>query len=178
MQTLEPEIAATFRAGSLTALGRVAEQYQASLYRLGWRMFANRHAAEDFVQDALLHAFAKRHRYDPRRPFAPWFYKVALNLARQKLRRRREYPAGDGLPETPMEPRADTDLERGEEQERVRRALAAVPATFREGLALRFETDMPLHEMARVMGLPMGTVKSRLNRGLKLFAKAYRATGG
>lgn len=109
---------------------------------------------------------------------APWLFTVAVNLGRERLRRRREWPQGDQLPEGVQEPDGEKSLLRAERKRMVQQALGRVPALFRECLALRYEADLSLQELAQALSLPLGTVKSRLSRGLAAFAKQYRLLGG
>jgi RNA polymerase sigma-70 factor (ECF subfamily) len=178
MDSLDPGTRGRFQNGDLQALGQIVERFQASLYRMGLRLFRQPADALDFTQDVCLRAYEKRARYDSSRPFEPWFYKLALNLAREKFRRRRELPAGDELPEPSHWGRAHEVLEVEERDRLVGTALQRVRPKYREVLALRFSEEHPLHEIAQVLGISLGTVKSRLSRGLKAFHQAYLAVGG
>ncbi|MBN1595219.1 sigma-70 family RNA polymerase sigma factor [candidate division FCPU426 bacterium] len=173
MTTLGPDMAARFKAGDLAALRQVVEAYQHRLFGMGMKLFGKRDEAADFCQDAFLRAFEKRKTYDAARPFEPWFFKVALNVGRAKMRRRREIPMGDDLPEGKVDARGEEDLLQEESRHRVRQALARVKPKYRESLLLRFDGDLSLKEIAKALGISEGTVKSRLNRGLRAFQKAY-----
>ncbi len=178
MSSLDPALRDRFRAGDLEALGEIVERFQASLFHMGLRIFRQPADAKDFVQDVCLRAFERRIRYDAGRPFEPWFYKLAMNVAREKFRRRREFPAGDELPDPPRPPRVEAELVAEERDRRVAGALQQVKPKYREVLALRFSEDLALAEIAQAMDLSLGTVKSRLSRGLKAFHQAYLALGG
>jgi RNA polymerase sigma-70 factor (ECF subfamily) len=141
---------------------------------MGWRLFGRMEEAKDFAQDVFIRVYERRKQYDPSRPFQPWFYKVAMNLGREHMRRYREYPAGEDLPEGSVAPEVETKIAREEEQQHVRRTLGTLSPKVREILALRFESEMSLQEMADVLSVPLGTVKSRLSRGLEAFHEAFR----
>ncbi|MEW6517104.1 MAG: sigma-70 family RNA polymerase sigma factor [candidate division FCPU426 bacterium] len=170
--------AGQFRDGDTEAFRRVIQAYQGRLIRLGLRMFGLQAEAEDFAQEALVRVYEKRRHYDARRPLAPWLFTVAVNLGRERLRRRREWPQGDDLPEGVQEPDGEQALLRAERRQLVWRALSLVPDPYRECLALRYEADLSLKDLARALGLPLGTVKSRLSRGLEYFQRQYHLLGG
>jgi RNA polymerase sigma-70 factor, ECF subfamily len=178
MLALEAEVRNRFREGDVDALGLIVERYQGTLYRLGLRLLGRSEEAKDLAQDAFLRAFERRETYDCQRPFEPWIYRVAVNLARERLRRKREFLAGDELPEQATEPVADKELLRQERRRLVITALQRLGAKYREVLGLRFESDFSLAEIADTLGISLGTVKSRLSRGLQAFHKAYVAVGG
>ena len=94
------------------------------------------------------------------------------------MRRQREFPAGRALPEKSVEPRAEVDAIAREERLLVQQALKNIKPRYRESLVLRFEADLSLENMAKSLGVPLGTVKSRLRRGLWAFQKAYQKLGG
>lgn len=174
----EVQWAEQFREGDAEAFRRLIQDYQGRLLRLGMRLFGQRAEAEDFAQEALVRIYEKRGYYDAQRPLAPWLFTVAVNLGRERLRRRREWPRGDQLPEGVQEPDGEKSLLRAERKHLVQQALNRVPAPFRECLALRYEADLSLQDLARVLRLPVGTVKSRLSRGLAIFQRQYRFLGG
>jgi len=177
MTTLDSDIAVRFHAGDLTAFEQIVHQFQQRMFRLGWRLMGRREAALDFAQDAFLHAWEKRAMYDPKRPFDFWFYRLAMNLGRDRLRRQRREVLAD-VPEASVEPVADKELHAREQEARVRTALDRVREPYRECLALRYHGEMSLEEIGRVLGLSLGTVKSRLHRGLKAFQTEYEILKG
>jgi RNA polymerase sigma-70 factor (ECF subfamily) len=114
-------------------------------------------------------------RYDARRQFDPWLFSVARNLAIDYLRQRRgvSLDAPDDSGAAPVERLVAGEqdpLERVLEYERgaiLAAAIAELPVIYREVLALRFEEEMKLEEIAIVIGVPLSTVKSRLLRSLE-----------
>jgi RNA polymerase sigma-70 factor, ECF subfamily len=178
MDRPEAEWAEQFRDGDSEAFRKLIQTFQARLLRLGLRLFGQRAEAEDFAQEALVRVYEKRRHYDARRPLAPWLFTVSVNVGRERLRRRREWPLGDQMPEGVQEPDGEKSLLRAERKQLVQQALSRVPAPFRECLALRYEGDLSLQDLARALRLPLGTVKSRLSRGLAAFQRQYRLLGG
>lgn len=178
MSSIGPETLVRFQAGDIEAFRMIIEHYQEKIFRLGLRLFGQTDEAADFAQDTFLRIFEQRGRYDPKRPFENWFFRVAINLGRDQLRRRREIPTGNEPLELAIEPQAEPEMLKRERNLRVQQALQKVKPKYREGLALRFELDLNLQEMAQIQGISLGTVKSRMSRGLKAFHKAYQALGG
>jgi RNA polymerase sigma-70 factor (ECF subfamily) len=116
------------------------------------------------------------HQYDGRHEFSTWLYAVARNLTIDYLRKK--HPVSlDGLMDDeerePLEP-ADTRplawevLQQHEQAERIGAALGRIPAEYRETVMLRFQEELALEEIATITGAPLGTVKSRLYRGLNM----------
>jgi RNA polymerase sigma-70 factor (ECF subfamily) len=163
------------RQGDLDALAAVMAQYQHRLYRFLMRLAQDPALAEDLFQQTWLRVMEKIDRYDPRHPFAPWLFSVARNLAIDTLRKRR-LGSLDAVEDSGVAPierlvAAERDpLEQLLEFERgatLAAAIAELPVIHREVLALRFEEEMKLEQIAEVIGVPLSTVKSRLLRALE-----------
>ena len=173
MGDIDPEIPKRFHDGDLEALHVIVKHYQGSVFGIGLKLLGSVDDAKDYSQDVFVHAYEKRQKYDPGRPFEPWFYKLALNLGRQRLRKRREIPKSDAMPEEIVTETAERGVVENERKDRVRHALQKLKPKYRECLALRFESDMQLHEIAQTLGISLGAVKTRLRRGLMAFKEVY-----
>ncbi len=178
MVPLEPEIRSRFQEGDLDALRVIIERFQGSLYRLGLRVLGESEAARDLAQDVFVRVYERRRQYRPDLPFEPWLYRVAVNLARSGQRRRRERAAGDDLPEVGVPAVAEDRMLADERRARVHSALERLQPIHREVLGLRFESEFSLAQIGEVLGLSLGTVKSRLHRGLQAFHTVYQSLGG
>jgi RNA polymerase sigma-70 factor (ECF subfamily) len=165
-------------------LDQLIEQYQHRLLRYLVYLSGNRELAEDLFQETWIRVLERGHLYDGRREFSTWLYTVARNLTIDYLRKKNPVSL-DGLMEdeehAPMEPTDPRPMawevvEQHEQAERVSAALVSIPAEYRETLVLRFQDGLALDEIATVTGAPLGTVKSRLYRGLDmLMARLGRA---
>jgi RNA polymerase sigma-70 factor (ECF subfamily) len=162
------------RAG---AFERLVAVYQDRLYGLAYRLTLRKDEAEEVAQDALLRAHrALFERYGAEQvrtlSLRAWLFSITVNVARNRLRRRRATVSLDEVPESAID-RSDglpgpLELaELGELQARLRRELARLPHQQREALALRFMEDLPYAEAAALLGRPVGTVKSDVHRGLR-----------
>ena len=179
VNTMESEasaIARGLRRHDPDLLDRLIEQYQHRLLRYLIYLSGNRELAEDLFQETWIRVLERGHQYDGKHEFSTWLYAVARNLTVDYLRKK--HPVSlDGLMENeehaPLEP-ADTRpmawevLLQHEQAERVSAALVSIPAEYRETVVLRFQEGLALDEIAMVTGAPLGTVKSRLYRGLNM----------
>ncbi len=163
------------RGGDVEAVAALMERYQHRLYRYLLRIARQPETAEDLFQQTWLRVMERIRKYDPRHSFEAWLFALAHNLAIDHLRRYRPesldepLPSGDSRAEL-IEGSAPGALEQLLANERagwLADSVAALPMVFREVLTLRFEEEMKLEEMAAVLGLPLGTVKTRLHRALK-----------
>ena len=129
--------------------------------------------AEDLLQDTLVKVYTHKHSYREIARFSTWIYTIAGNLARTELRKRRRRATfsistlGLGgrdleLPSTDYTP---TKLHDGAQtEEAIRRALAKLPLHFRTVVILRDVQELSYDEISKIMKIPLGTVKSRVNR--------------
>ena len=176
MDTEASVIARGLRRRDPDLLDRLIEQYQHRLLRYLICLAGNRDLAEDLFQETWIRVLERGHQYDGRREFSTWLYAVARNLTIDYLRRRN--PASlDALMENeehaPFEPAAAGPaawevVQQHEQAERIDAALVGIPAEYREAVVLRFQEGMALQEIAQVTGAGLGTVKSRLYRGLDM----------
>ena len=176
MESEAGAIARGLRRRDPQLLGRLIEQYQHRLLRYLVYLAGTRELAEDLFQETWIRVLERGHQYDGRHEFITWLYAVARNLTIDYLRKQRPVSL-DGLMEdegnAPAEP-ADTRplawevVAQHEQAERISTALLGIPVDYRETVLLRFQEGLALEEIATVTGAPVGTVKSRLYRGLNL----------
>lgn len=174
---IDREIAQRFHDGDREALEVIVTACQRPLFGIGLKMLGGVHDAKDFVQDVVIQIYKKRSRYNPELPFEPWLYKVAINLARQRLRNRKEFPGSDSMPAGIVEETPRHQLVELEQSQTVHEILQHLKPKYRECLVLRFEMDMTLQKIAATLDLPLGTVKTRLRRGLMAFRELWVKTG-
>ena len=177
MESEASVIARGLRRRDPDLLDRLIEQYQHRLLRYLVYLTRNRELAEDLFQETWIRVLERGHRYDGKHEFGTWLYAVARNLTIDYLRKKN--PASlDGLMEqdedyASLEPRdvrplALEVLAQRQQLERISEALIKIPAEYREAIVLRFQEELTLEEIAMVTGARLGTVKSRLYRGLNL----------
>jgi RNA polymerase sigma-70 factor, ECF subfamily len=148
------------RAAFAALFARFAPRLKAYLLRLG----LDHATAEEQAQEVLLIVWHKAAQFDPARATAAaWIFTIARNLRIDAARRaQRVPPAPDPVDEPAPEPSADAILAAEDRGSRVRAALAALPAEQADVVRLAFFDDRPHAAIERALGIPLGTVKSRL----------------
>ena len=158
----------------------LVERYQGRAYGLALRVMRDEEQARDVVQEAFLKIYRSLDRFEGRSSFYTWFYRVVMNLCIDAKRRQPpgrmvewdeghalEAPVGTGLDAVdPARQQASGpagDLERAELREAVRRAIEALPDDARQTLLLREVDGLGYSEIAKSLGIPKGTVMSRLH---------------
>jgi RNA polymerase sigma-70 factor (ECF subfamily) len=159
----EADLVARARGGDRAAFGVLVERYAGVARRVARVVLGDPDDADDAAQDALLSALVKLDQYDPRRPFGPWLLRIVANAATDRRRRRRvrrTESLDPGLVAGGTRP--DVAAERRALSERLRRALAELPERRRVAVVL-FDVEGYSHaEIAAVLGIPEGTVRSEV----------------
>ena len=158
--------------GDRETLGSLLDVHGEDLMRYLYALTGDRHLAEDIFQDTWVRVMEKARSVDPRKDFAPWLFRIARNRALDLLRSKKSRHT-QSMEDSSTPAWFSGDPADFLEQERVRAALARLPVKHREILGLRFYLDKSYDEMAALLRLPMGTVKSRLKRALDRLARAF-----
>jgi RNA polymerase sigma-70 factor, ECF subfamily len=159
-------------------------RWQPPILRLCLRMLGDRHRAEDLAQETFTRVFTQRKKYQRRSKFSTWLWRIALNLCYDALRAPERREAACSEPEDEMGdltlvssgPVPDDDAVRAEEDQLVRQALASLPETYRTILILRHYEDLKFREIAEILGIPQGTVKSRMAEALSQLSRRLDVT--
>jgi RNA polymerase sigma factor (sigma-70 family) len=158
--------------------------YQGLVYAVALRTTGHRADAEDLAAEALLRAYRSLADHDrawlesltPR----PWLLTIVVNTRRNQVRDAARRPRTDGaaLPEEPVAgPSVEERAEQAEVTEHLAALLARLPENQRTAVVLRHVTDLPLTEVAEVLGCPVGTAKSHVSRGLARLRTLIDETG-
>jgi RNA polymerase sigma-70 factor, ECF subfamily len=162
--------------GSEAAFATLVDRYRGRVINLVCRFISDRDRAQEIAQEVFLRVFVHRERYRPSGKFSTWMYTIAVNLAKNEIRRRvrsRGVVSLDNLLETTGDssrfvadhgPRPDRRLRQREIQEWVERAMSELPEKYREVIILRDVQQLSYEEIEEVLGIPGGTVRSRINR--------------
>ncbi len=165
-----------FLSGDADAFTDIVREWETRIFNLAWRYLGNREDAQDVVQDTFLSVF--RSAKDLRDPdsFRTWIYRIALNQCRSRWRRGRSVPSLESLQEESengeiriASPKA-ADRDPGaalETRDLIRKALLGLNEQHRSAIILKEYLGLSLEEVARVMGCPLSTAKSRLYHGLR-----------
>ena len=173
---VEAEVA-QLRRGDLDALSALLARYQNRLYRYLLRLVREPATAEDIFQQTWLRVAEKIHKFDARWSFDAWLFTVARNLAFDHLRRTAPESLDEPVSDNPSSNSRFAELRSTElpaieailaheRTQRLSAALGDLQVIYREVLTLRFEEEMKLDEISRVLNVPLSTVKTRLTRGL------------
>ena len=157
----EPALVKAAQRGSAEAFAELFRRHWPRAHRAAWLVVHDATAAEDVAQEAFLAAVRALDRFDRRRPFGPWLHRIVVNRAIDYARARelRREVADAGIEPAAID-RADAP---GED---VLVALAALPPDQRAVIVMRHLLGFTPGEIASALGLPRGTVNSRLRRGL------------
>lgn len=169
MQTDE-DLARSLQRGNQMALARLVERHHSLLLGFLYRMTGgDRALAEDLVQESFVRVLRGITYYQYPRPFKPWLYTVATHLARDYYKQaemRHTLSMSDDVPELETDA-PETLLLLDSEARQVAAAITRLPDHQREVLILRYYQELSLLEIAEIVDVPVGTVKSRLSLGLK-----------
>ncbi len=173
----EAELVTRARTGDAAAQTELAERHRQAMFFLALQLMGNRDDAMDVAQEALLRFFKTLHRFDCRRPVRPWLFQIVRNRVvdlyrRNRVRRHDSLDATDPeghaaieLIDTTVDP--ERDAARSELRVRILQALSELSSIQREILVLRDYQDLSYAEIAETLGIPIGTVMSRLHGARK-----------
>lgn len=158
-----------FLAGEETAFEILLEKYYPRVARLASHILANRTAAEDIAQEVFLRAAQGLGRFRGEASLFSWLYRITVNLCLNSLHRQ----AAQALPDKdvalrPPPPDASRELESRQRDVLVRRALDSLPPHYRIVVILNSIEGLTYQEISDLLGIPIGTVKSRINFGKRL----------
>ncbi len=165
-----------FQVGTVEAFDILVSRYRDPLMSYIYRFLGDMKEGEDLLQETFLRVYRNRHSYRRIAKFSTWLYTIAGNLARSEYRKRKrrrlysiqsinrdaeEYEVE--IPDETFSP--DRHTESTLQDKYIQEALNQIPEEFREVVVLRDVQELAYEEIAQITGLPMGTVKSRINRG-------------
>lgn len=174
----DEELIERFQKGDLYAFDLIVKRYKEQLLNFVYRFVGNQEEAEDIVQETFLRVYRKRKAYKRIAKFSTWIYTIAGNLSRTELRRRkrrklfsvtdmgyedRDYEISDEgyNPESQVEGKIQEEI--------IQKEINNLSPKFREVIILRDVQELSYEEISKIIKVPIGTVKSRVNRGrLKL----------
>jgi RNA polymerase sigma-70 factor (ECF subfamily) len=175
-QHTEGWFVARVRDGDLEALGELYERYKTTVYRTALAITRDGRAAEDILQEAFLRVYTYADRIDETLPLGPWLYRVTVNLAYSWTSRVKRwwYVLQDTLDRwaSPAQWHPEALTEEQEWRQALQQAIDALPPRHRVVITLYYLQGLDLKEIAQVVGVPEGTVKSRLHYARESLRKA------
>jgi len=177
-----------YRAGEIEAFEALVKRYRQELFHFLIRFTGQRAAAEDVFQEAFVQVHLSIDTFDTSRRFKPWLFTIAANKARDYLRKRARRPAvplsapvGDADGQSFADfmeadlPDPGDALQSADLADRVRKVVEELPDHLREILLLSYFQKFSYQEIADVLGIPLGTVKSRLHSAVGTFAQKWKS---
>ena len=164
-------LARGIQKGNASSMTELANRYYDPLLRYLYRMCGGSQAlAEDMVQETFLRMMRGITAYDANRPFKPWLYSIARNIVRNHFSRAdtryAENPEDDS-DFTDSNPLPEEQVMNHENARKVFDTLMQLPEHYRSVVVLFYYEELPQKEIANILDIPVGTVKSRLSNGLK-----------
>ena len=171
----DEQLIAEFQQEKVEAFNEIVLRYKDKLINFLFRYTGSREEAEDLAQDTFLKLYKSKHLYKEIAKFSTWFYTIAINIAKTNLRKKKNY-SSISISDFDPDGEKDFDLkadvlspedtaQAGIENEFIQNAINSLDDKFKEVIILRDIQDMDYEEIAEIMKLPLGTVKSRINRG-------------
>ncbi len=177
-QLSDEELIKRFQEDDLYAFDLIVHRYKDALFNFTYRYLGNSQEAEDVVQETFLRIFRNRFAYRQIAKFSTWIYTIAGNLAKTELRKRKRrrqiYTSDMGFDDKEFEiedTHADTEREVDSKltEKHIQEAIDKLPERFRKVILLVDVQELSYEEVSKIMRVPLGTVKSRVNRArLKL----------
>jgi len=172
----DEELCRQMQEGNEAALEALVHRHQQAVFAYLYRMTGDAHTADDLTQESFIRLCTRIHSYRYPEPFRPWLYTISANL--QKDWRKNAYHR-HVLPQEPPDGPSPVDLlDRFASRAEVVDALNQLDDGHRSVLYLRFYHDLTVEQIARVEGIPAGTVKSRLSTALRRLRQYLTAERG
>jgi RNA polymerase sigma factor (sigma-70 family) len=156
--------------GEADAATALVERHSPALRRFAARAGVNATDVDDVLQETWIRVVRSAHRYDPERPFPGWIFAILMNRVRSRWQqsRPREDSLFDGASSVPSADRAaDAQLVLDQRAAAIRSLVAQLPAPLADTVLLRYFEELSEREVAAQLGIPIGTVKSRIHTGLR-----------
>ena len=182
----DEELIASFQNGNEQAYIELVRRYRDRLMTFVFRFLGDMELSEDIVQDTMIKVYTHKHYYKEIAKFSTWIYTIAGNLAKTELRKRKrrkvtllsQMNTDDRKYEIPSTELQSEDIVQGEYTERyIQKAILQLPLHFRTVVILRDIQELSYEEISKIVNVPLGTVKSRINRArlqLQQALKEYR----
>jgi RNA polymerase sigma-70 factor, ECF subfamily len=176
----DPDLVAFARSGSEKAYRELLDRYQRPVFSLVYRMVRDREKAEDLAQETFVKVFNQLDKYNPKYKFSSWIFKIASNLSIDTLRKKElETVSLDGSRQARTAEETEASritvasrdenpeelLEARELGREIEEAIGSLRPEYRTAIVLRHVEGRPYEEIAEIMELPLGTVKTYIHRG-------------
>ena len=171
----DKELMERFLRGEVEGFNLLVQNYKVKLFNLLYRLLGNREEAEDILQETFLRVYRERESYDFNYSFSTWIYTIALNLFKNvyKKRKRVRFTGIDALLNRP-DPNSGNLGNKNRLNTILEREMFSLPLKYKSVFLLREVDQLSYEEVALALNLPLGTVKSRVNRARRILQKRLR----
>ncbi len=180
----DEELIYSFQEGDNNAYNEIVKRYKDRLINFVYRYVGNYDDSEDIVQDTLVKVYVSKHLYKEVAKFSTWIYTIAINLSKTKLIKKQKYKVyslstayDDEEKDFDIKDEAylpDVNANSKFQEAYIQKALESIPENYRKLVVLRDVEEFSYEEICEMTGLPMGTVKSRINRGREKLQKLLK----
>ncbi|MCB0278099.1 MAG: sigma-70 family RNA polymerase sigma factor [Calditrichaeota bacterium] len=179
----DEELIARFQDNDIQSFNELVKRYKDPLYNFIFRFVNGHQIAEDVLQETFLRLYKNRDYYKEIAKFSTWIYTIAGNLAKTELRRRRRRQIfsihnymedGKDFEIVDDERNPEEDVEGRNLVAEIQKAIDKLPETFKQAVVLRDIQGLDYEEISSILQTPLGTVKSRINRGRARLAKMLK----
>ena len=169
----DEQLIARFQTGDEQAYVELVNRYRDRLMNFVFQFLGDMEQSEDVVQDTMLKLFEKKHYYREIAKFSTWIYTIARNLANTELRKRKrrkvtvlsQMTRDDREYELPaIQPETGQEVQNEYAAKQIQVAIHALPEHFKTVIILRDIQELSYDDISSIVGVPLGTVKSRINR--------------
>ena len=189
----EQGLLSRYVAGDKDAFEEILTRYKDQLYAFLRRFLNNQQLVEEAFQETFLQLYQSRKTFEKDKPLRPWLFTIAANKARDSLRKQQRHETVSiGAMAEPAELSIDDvvnslksyeitpydEAEIAERAEKVRQIISEMPENLREILILAYFEQFSYKQMADMLSIPIGTVKSRLHTAIVFFTKKWKSASG
>lgn len=171
-QYVESDLINRARKGDRWAFSKLVRQHRQGVINVVYRMCGDANIAEDAAQETFVRVWQHIDRYQPRAAFRSWLYKIALNTARNLLRREKPTADVDDYVMIDRNPGPEQSVELTERAHIIQKAVLSLPEASRNVLVLREYEGLSYRDIADTLDIPTGTVMSRLSYARQLLRKS------
>ncbi len=161
-----------FQEGDRHAFDELVKRYKDRLHNFVYRYMNNQTLAEDVVQETMIKLYTHKHYYKPIAKFSTWIYTIAKNLALTELRKNKRKRTqsmwnnrGELIDIKSNEESLENKIQNELAVEELNKCLDEIPENFRIAVVLRDFQELSYQEISKILEIPIGTIKSRINRG-------------
>ena len=179
----DEELMERFQEADLSAYDEIVNRYKDQLFNFAYRFLSNSYEAQDVVQETFVRLYTKKHAYQRIAKFSTWLYTITGNLAKTELRKRKrrnitpisQMGHEDQLYEIEdLYANPEKDVDSNLKEALLQGAINQLPPRFKQVVILVDIQELSYEDVADIMHVPLGTIKSRLNRARRKLAKSLK----